>query len=553
MHTVQSELGSLLDRFEGADVSAGKKLQDLRASMDAKAYRLLLCEAVRERLASDAVRFAASLLDIREIAQMLLETYLQSKETAISIAGKLAVSDPRFDAALLACLREESEGWSDDALLIGLDILDAVSERDRLVLNVLRLLKHGNPKLRSKAAMFIARRRPYLRWVTDLSRESDARVRANTLESLFGIREEFIAPLFRQHVTDENNRVAGNAVLGLYRLGDTASIQHLEEMARDVRPNFRNTAAWVMGQTGDPRFSSVLAAQLSDPDKLVRRQALLGLGEIKKAFKIARERSPLHLKVMKSRVDQGRETLFVAALAAPGEAARGIPGTRFFLKAGNSFVREYKVQEYDCKTPINVSFIECLPREEEDAVSAEFENATRRCVSLRRAKDKMTVSQLPYDTQLRCYASDSEAAPAILTKGLSDIDFALPNLHLIIVGATRERHIVEKLVDWGSKSAATVHLVAVAPEWRTPELERQISDAGGYVVTADPSEVGQACFDLHSTLLHHYRLSWRTKEGDLELEVRADTATGVATHSKGGAAPTENGVLEDIHESETPA
>jgi HEAT repeat protein len=544
MHTVQSELDDLLNRYEGTDVTAGKKVQELRASMDAKTYGVLLCQSIQQREPSDALRFAASLLPLRDLAQMLLELYVQSKEKAIGVAEKLAAADPRFDATLLECLREDSNGWSDDALLVGLDILDTVSERDRLVLNVLRLLKHDNPKLRSKAALFIARRRPYLRWVTDLSREPDARVRANTLESLFEIQEDFIAPLFRQHLTDDNNRVAGNAVLGLYRLGDTSAIQFLERMAKDERPNFRNTGAWVMGQTGDPRFSSTLAGQLSDPDKLVRRQALLGLGEIKKAFKMTRDRSPLDIRIIKHGVEKGREQLITTVASPSGQAVRGLPGTRFLLKAGAGFVREYKSQEFDCKVPVNVCLVECLPHKEEDAVSAGFEEALKMCLALRRAKDKLSSSQLTYDTQLRCYASDVAASATILTNALSDIDFAASNLQLIIVGATREKHIVERLVDFGSRSTATVHLIAVAPEWRTPELRHQISAGGGYTLDADPSEVSAVCFAMHSALLHHYRLDWQHTKGNLELEVRADSATGITTYYK-GETPLKEELLPD--------
>jgi hypothetical protein len=527
MPTVTAEFENLLDRLHGGEAPAAKKILELRPLVDAKTFRGLLSAGFDTRQAAEGVRLA-ELFDIRDLAQMLLETYLESKERAISIGAKLAASDPRFDAALFECLREVSAGSSDDALLVGLEILDAISERDRLVLNVLRLLKHENPKLRSKAALFIARRRPHLRWVSDLSQEPDARVRANTLESLFGIQEPFILPLFRQHVNDENNRVAGNAILGLYQLGETASIQHVEQMAKDERPLFRNTAVWVMGQTGDPRFSSVLSAQLSDSDKFVRRQALLGLGKIKQAFKVARERSRLRLKVYGHFEEAGREHLRLAAWDEAGEPVRAILGTRFLVKAGASFVREYNAQEHEIKTPVNVVYLECLPQKEENAAGVRLETVADGILELRRPKDKVVFSQFDYGAQLRCCADDDLDVSDKFTEALKDIDFNVSHLHLILVGVSADARIAGKVLEWAFTTNATVHLLAVAAEWGSADFLDRVNRRGGHAVAAEPHELGAACHDLHNAVLHHYRLDWAVTGGDLDLEVRADSGTGAA-------------------------
>jgi HEAT repeat protein len=87
--------------------------------------------------------------------------------------------------------------------------------------------------------------------------------------------------LFRLALKDPNHRVAGNALVGLHRLGeDLDVIRHLGKMARRPEPLFRASAAWVMGQTGEERYIGVLRQMVRDPDSLVRLNALRSLRRI---------------------------------------------------------------------------------------------------------------------------------------------------------------------------------------------------------------------------------------------------------------------------------
>ncbi len=528
MVSIPNSLGDWLDNYDCSTSQAGEQLQKFLISSGREVFRRALEQAFVERGPSEAWTFAAGLLDVRDLAQMLLEIHLQSRESAIAMAEKLAAADARFDAALFACLRDTTQRWSDEAVLVGLDILDTISERDRLVLSVLRLLRDPNPKLRSKAALFVAKRRPQLKLVTDLSEEADARVRANTLESFFGVRDESMATLFQQYLSDENNRVAGNAALGLYLLGEPSSIQVIERMAKDERSAFRNTAVWIMGRTGDPRFASNLASQVSDPDKLVRRQVLLSLGRIKDALKTARAQSPMRINIMNHRRKIDMESLLVTLFGEDGQSLRGVPGTGFIVKANGAFVREYTVEELDCNHPVEICFIECMAEKEEDSISSFLEQALPACLALKRVKDRVVTSQLDYDTQRRCFCGEAGRDDATLKKALGDVDFSAPKLHLILVGAAREQSFAEKLVQFGLESAATTHLIAAAAEWQSPELTRLVEDRGGFVRCVHPDELAGACLDIHSALLHHYQLDWHPVDGGLELEVRANHATGFA-------------------------
>lgn len=525
--TAQPDLNVLLDGFGRNDQASVKKVQELRASMDAKTFLIHFRNVVEQREPSNAVKFAAGLLGIQEILQMLLEIYCQSAEKAITLARKLSLSDPRLDAALLHCFRDrEIWDWSDNALLIALDILDAISERDRLVLGVLTFLKHPNAKIRSKAALFISRRRPNLTWIEDLSVHSDARVRANIIEGLSGIEEDFVAPLFRRHVDDEDNRVAGNAVLGLYRLGAPESIQLISEMARNECSKFRVTSAWVMGQTGDPRFLAILTTQLSDPERLVRTQALRSLVILKKALVAAQTGTPLRLAILSHRSDAAEHSALTPALDESGQSVRSIPATRFFLKMGGRFVKNYSVQEYSCSTPLETSFVLCLPEQEDEAVDAGFEKGIERCTSLRRTKDKFEVTKLTHEKYFRCSAvKTGESAAASLKKTLDEISFGSPNETFILVIATSYTWIVDRLLEGGF--GPSLQVIAVSPHCQKPELRQQVLEGGGCYRIAGADEMAQACFEMYSALLHHYRITWEEEDkGNLELEVRSESGAG---------------------------
>src|SRR5205823_15021061 len=75
-------------------------------------------------------------------------------------------------------------------------------------------------------------------------------------------------------VKDTNNRVAGNALLGLYQLRDQNAAGHIIAMAADPQPLFRATAAWTMGQTSDPRFLPSLEKLARDLYASVRKNAV---------------------------------------------------------------------------------------------------------------------------------------------------------------------------------------------------------------------------------------------------------------------------------------
>src|ERR1035437_10930718 len=110
--------------------------------------------------------------------------------------------------------------------------------------------------------------------------ESDPRVRANAIESLWGVDSPEARTLLNFAANDANTRVVGNALLGLYYLGESSVLADVVKLAAHDSALSRSSAAWVMGVAGDPRFAETLRRMISDPDAVVRKRVFAALGQI---------------------------------------------------------------------------------------------------------------------------------------------------------------------------------------------------------------------------------------------------------------------------------
>ena len=155
-------------------------------------------------------------------------------------------------------------------------------------------MRHHEPALRSKAALVIGRRVQNLNWMEKHLQQVDPRVRANVIESLWRNDSPETTGIFRHYQRDPHNRVAGNALIGLYLREPEEAVQSIRAMAEHTDPKFRVTAAWVIGMTVNARFLHVIRSMMRDPDGKVRGAACRAL------FRIKDGASPLHEQTVES-------------------------------------------------------------------------------------------------------------------------------------------------------------------------------------------------------------------------------------------------------------
>lgn len=275
-----NRIPELLEEFAARPVSAGRALGELLIR-DRRQFFRDAVEVLKSGARSPAHTHLLNLLfDNDLLAEGLADPSQFTLEEAIEFCKLIARMDPLLDAKLARWLvhqlHEEPCARAATALRI-LRILEQTSVADRLRPMLVQLWRFPDPAIRSKVALLLGRSTRNVRWAIA---DRDPRVRANATEAIWGADTKETRKTLWGLARDANNRVVGNALLGLYKLGDPAAGEELANMARHSSARFRATAAWAMGQTLDRRFLEDLRRLESDPNDGVRRNARLALARL---------------------------------------------------------------------------------------------------------------------------------------------------------------------------------------------------------------------------------------------------------------------------------
>lgn len=322
-----------------------------------------------------------------------------SKEDAVALSRAATRADVLADVELARCLANSAVPAGGPIPLEAaprlMEILAEISDGSRILPSLIRLMRHPNPFVRSKAALMIGRCGQRVKWVRGRLDEDDPRVRANAIEALWGSESPEAQVLLRMALDDGNNRVAGNALLGLYLAGHSSVIPGIVKMAASEDPLFRATAAWLMGETGDPRFAEILVRMLVDPNGRVRKRAFAALSRIKAAA--AQTGQGVRWKaagIMAAQPGDSPRTHRKIHLAVKPESGMDQPKilpTEFILSENGQNVIAYRVTE---KPPAEaVSVILVFPRAALPA-NAPWNQGARKCLVWKRPSDQW--ANLPY-------------------------------------------------------------------------------------------------------------------------------------------------------------
>ena len=456
--------------------------------------------------------------------------------TARSVAGQLARRYPDVDLRLALELMKLSVG--DSQVERCLDVLDAVPTAGRrLVIPLAQLMKSGNPSVRAKAARFLGKRVDNLLWARTHFKDADARVRANVIESLWGTDSSEVRLLFWKAAEDPNNRVRGNALLPLYRLGALEVLPIIRDLAGHQKTEFRATAAWVMGNTGDFRFGETLRGLRADPDTAVRASALRALVQLKKAESQWSEiEIPREIQFCED-LDGTRRFAFDVA----NSSASPLIPTDVAVTTNGAPVWQYTLRR-PYSSPIKAVFL--LPDCRKTGTEASLKDALLACEAAKGPQDEWSIvlmkeEQGSDDQPGRPAAArgmDTYVTPAVpvpykgpslrsaITKfndfpviRMDDLDSVMrvlgpkgPNRHLVLITSPSGLNAsgVEKLArrtrDWG----IVVNVVCNQPSGREPlqALARQTDGAFATVPSGGMSPDWLTTF--YSCLSHRYEITY---------------------------------------------
>jgi hypothetical protein len=361
----RSNLENLVRHFDRDAVASRARIREL-FDVDQEAFYSSALEILKREGDSRGCHYLVTLLVAYDLLVPALCDASLSKEQALTLARAAGRIDSLTDVSLAKSLADSS-GEGDPRVSARdagrlMEVLSEISDGTRILPSLMRMLRHPNAHVRSKAVKMIGRGSRSVRWVQGRLAESDPRVRANAVEALWGVDTEEARSLLLNATRDGNNRVAGNALVALYRIGDNSVIPELLKMAEHESALFRSTAAWVMGESGDARFTETLAGLMRDTNAAVRTRALAALGRIKTAVALSHEGEQWVVSGLVQDPVSGKAArrLLLAVAGAEGFVSPAILPTQFLVSEGSQIVNSYRVLERQVDAAMSVTFV--VPR-----------------------------------------------------------------------------------------------------------------------------------------------------------------------------------------------
>jgi hypothetical protein len=358
---------ALVVNLSAGEAGNQEVIEDLLRN-DPDLFRRGALEVLRTQEQSRGLRFLVGLLVANDLLEPLLcEGSLQVEQASAVVRMAIQI-DSMVEIALARHLAEGVTAGTRPLLAANasrlLDILARVSDGTRILPSLARLLHSTDAGLRSKAALIMGRSNRSATWVRSHMSDADPRLRANAVEGLWGVETEEARDLMLAALRDANNRVVGNALYGLYAMGESVSLAETIKLAAHPAPVFRATAAWVMGETGDPRFREPVAQLLRDPHPMVRSRALRSVASIKAAMAQAATGQPwrlssLMLETMAAASAGGPKLTrrLQVAVGAPGGAPPALRAIHFMLCEDRLPVLNYHVTVRPSPPPMSVVFL----------------------------------------------------------------------------------------------------------------------------------------------------------------------------------------------------
>ena len=584
---MQAELEKLVNGFGESPLISGKQMRELLES-DREGFRSAAIPLLKNISNERGCRYLVTLLWTNDmLMHALCDGSALRLEEAVSLARAAAKVDPQLHIRLLRHLLEGietgAETVDDSSASRLLEIVSAISEGAGILPMLSQLLRHPNARIRSKAALLIGRSNKSAKWLEKRMAEADPRVRANAIEALWGINGEQSRAILWEAAKDKHNRVAGNALVGLYRSGDVTSIPAFLEMAESEEPLFRLTGVWAMGETEDPRFLPVLGRRLADAQGALRKTVFHAINRIKSALSHTSALPSLRVTILHANCTPDLMRLRVIVGDTESQPVMQLPATRFVIWDEGVPIARYSVEEHCKRDPLCVGF--ALPRRIEltDSFRRICQEALLGCLDNKRKPDLWCVMKYveittrigSHDTASgRLFGQDmSEAAPAASLEPPAPANFSADSpvlrtriesagvrhelahgivsaterllegiasarglRHLILLqehSAAVEANAVRQITSTAQQARVAVHAVSLSADDALREI--CLETGGVFRHLEEPASLPGALENLYRSLLFRYELQYtpeliakRQPNFSLRLQVLTQEGQGEA-------------------------
>jgi hypothetical protein len=391
-----TELKNLARNFSAQPLTRGREMRDLLEHSPND-----FCAAAIEILGSEEAervkRYLVAMLWTNNLLIPCLINPTTPAKMAEGIAAFARRVDPHLPAKLVGFVLERTDAEPPECLERVLGLLksmpDAASFRPLLT----PLLRHPNARLRAKVALLVGEGNRNRTWFERRMLEEDPRVRANVIESAGPAVVEDLRPMFWAAASDPNNRVAGNALIALYRLGEAEAVGRLYDLVLHPEPSFRATAVWAMGETGDARFLPVLARILTDPNETIKAATFRAMQKLRGRENAKAQQLSIRIlnepQILKDRASGGSSLKIAFTVSNQCEPVLGLAATAVRVLVNGEFVYRYSITELDGGRRISAAFH--LPRTnyQNPAQTQRYLEAVESCFTRRHKGDVWVLSQ----------------------------------------------------------------------------------------------------------------------------------------------------------------
>jgi HEAT repeat protein len=385
------EMSAILDGFSEKDPAGKQNLQRILAS-DPGAFSRAAVRVLGRVQDSPGARHVVYLLRKQSLLMdALADPRGLKREEAIAAARVIpqwgAPIELDVERVLGATLSQAPSASNAARVLRLMDVLEAASPQPRFSLFQTQLLNYPDSAVRSRSTLLIAGSIKSAALVGRMLLDDDVQVQANAVEALWTFDAAEARPLLLQAARSKCARVAGNAAVGLYRMGDLSGLRMIFHMSQQDDPARRATAAWAMGETGDSRFLPALTARFPQSSGEERVNILQALGRIRRREKLLLEAGQIEVQAWSAKA-KGLTRQLSVTLWSPGNPdLSALKATQVAIWDGGTLIHDYEMTGQQNPALAVCGFV--LPRfnapDEPYCVAAM--TAITRCFKYKRAED----------------------------------------------------------------------------------------------------------------------------------------------------------------------
>ncbi len=492
-----ADISQAVEAFAEHD-PASKKLLDQLSSADPLKFFAAGFHVVATARSSAGSQYLVLLLaKDKRLGNWLLDPKACTLKEATAVAGVAADArvhlQATFEMALNKALQNQASAANGDRILRILNLLEAIGSQSCWNSFQVELMAYPDKVVRSKAALLIGRSSKNADWIVRRLLDRDPRVQANAVESLWGLDGAETKQHFLEALKSKNNRVFGNAALGLYRLGDPTIIHVLLEATQHPEPLFRLSALWAIGQTQDPRFLPALALQFKAAQGKLRLAVAGAMSRIRQREQSGVKAIALQMDIGPAAMEpSGKRRLVVTLSCRPAKNLSGLKATEFMIWENGSPVEDYHVRLVAPTDHVVTGFIAPWSETPNDPFEKAVREGLQQCLSMKRSDDLWRVdryglgeapsthekpadeSRLPYDDSVVTPSMKSAQGCIADADQLRKIlELAVPHDHAAMNALTAIQRQCKAMIQRPGKR----HMIVLLHQLAGPDMQEEASAA----------------------------------------------------------------------------